>query len=73
MIAIAFLYGCIILLQLRYLAKNKRKPRTKKIVIGLSLFFFVFLEAIYLLRDYRILLTALEWVFNPIQKLLRLK
>lgn len=71
--AILILIGSIACLEWKYLKKNRRKPRTIRIVMGTAVFMALFLETIYWFREQWTLGMAIEALFGPIQNAMNAK
>jgi len=72
MIVIGLLFGCILWQEVRYMRRKKRKRRTFIIVIGMVVFLFIGMEAIYILRVHWTIGQAIEQLFAPIHQMLQI-
>ncbi|MED4781106.1 hypothetical protein [Brevibacillus choshinensis] len=70
MIIVAILFGIILANDWHYMKQKNRKKRTKWIVMGCSLFLFFSFEALYYFRDVFQFAKFVEFVFQPVEKLI---
>jgi hypothetical protein len=70
MITIAAIFSTIGYMEWQYLRRNNRKKKTIWIVMGIAFFLFLSMEAIYILRDRWTIAIVIEYLFDPIQKML---
>ncbi|MEK3720803.1 hypothetical protein [Paenibacillus sp. FSL H8-0034] len=73
MIVIGILFGSIACFEWRYMVLHKRKPRTIRYVLGTTIFLFLALEAIFYLKEQWTIGDAIEMVFAPIEKIIRMQ
>lgn len=73
MIIIGILFGSIAYFEWRYMLIHKRKQRTIRYVLGTTVFLFFALEAIFYFREQWTIGDAIEMVFAPIEKIIRMQ